>query len=49
MLFVKFHVLNCFVRFCTNKLSRLIRVDGTAEFQVDRRGRVLVGGGVMFA
>lgn len=40
MLFGKFHVLSCFVRFCTNKLSRLIRVDGTAEFQVDGRARV---------
>lgn len=45
MLFVKFHVLSCFVKFCTNKLSRLIRVDGTAEFQVVGSGRVWVGVG----
>lgn len=45
MLFVKFLVLSCFVKFCTNKLSRLIRVDGTVEFQVDRRAWVGVGVG----
>lgn len=40
MLFVKFHVLSGFAEFYTNKLSRLIRVDGTAEFQVEVRGGV---------